>query len=726
MTHTASPPSGNPALDAALAYAGLGLRVVPIEPGKKAPRLAAWQKAATTDRATIENWWTNLYRDHGVGIALGELEDFATVPTYVFAVDIDGDSHGVDGEAAWTDACAGREVPDTWEAITGGGGRHLLFSANVEVRNGKLADGVDIRGAGGQIVAEPTVHPSGQRYAWADGAAPWERPVAPAPAWLIDALQRPVEPPRAPQAATGDVGSRPGDLWAAQTPWSDLLGRDGWTYDRTGRDGEERWVRPGKDKRDGISATVNYRGSDVLKVFTSSVPHLAAEQTYTKLGYLAATRHGGDHSAAASWLASQGYRTDELDGWVDVVAETPAAGDLTPGGEVGAPEGWPIASADEIDAVLSGDYEPPRPEIITRSDGCALLYRGKVHSLAGEPGGGKTLFALHGAVEVLDAGGTVVVVDHEDRLDTAVRRLVALGAAPDAIRARFRYVSPTFAIVGGGVPTNVLEASVGADLVIIDSMGEALAHDQLDQNKDDEVSAWMSKVARRLADGGAAVLLIDHVIKDSEHRGRWAIGSQRKLAAIDGASYTVTTRKALSRTESGHLLVKCSKDRLGNYQHDATVADVRLVPRGDDISVSVAPPTTAGPDGSELLTGYMERISRFLEEMGAPMSGRAIEASVSGKGVHIRTALRQLIELGHVEVEGAGRAVIHRSVRPFREDDDLLDGAFASRVPNASQRVPDAVEAFASRVPAFKGDADAIATSADPPEPPRPRDADWL
>ncbi len=546
----------------------------------------------------------------------------------------------------------------------------------------------------------------------------------PAPAWVLTALQRPVEAPR-PAAPAADVGTRPGDMWAAQTSWRQLLEADGWTFDGVGRDSDERWVRPGKEARDGISATVNYKGSDVLKVFSSSVPNLRAEETYTKLGYLAATRHGGDHSAAARWLAGQGWRTpDDLGDWADVVP----SGTVTTGEGAVAdepPAGWPIATLDEIDAVLSGNYEPPRPEILQRSDGAALLYRGKVHSLAGEPGGGKTLFALHGATEVLDAGGIAVVVDHEDRLDTAVRRLVALGARPDDIRARFRYVTPTFAIVGGGVPTNVLEASIGADLVIIDSMGEALAHDQLDQNKDDEVSAWMSRVARRLADGGAAVLIIDHVTKDSEHRGRWAIGSQRKLAAIDGASYMVNTVKALSRTDAGHLVVKCSKDRLGNYQHGSTVAEVRMTPDGDEIGVVVTPPASSGPDGGELLTGYMERISRFLEEMGA-MSGRAIEATVSGKGTHIRTALRQLVELGHVQVEGQGRGVIHRMVTPFREDDALLEAPFASRVPTASHRVPDAVGGTASRVPALKGDADAVPISGEDPPAPRPRDADWI
>ena len=126
--------------------------------------------------------------------------------------------------------------------------------------------------------------------------------------------------PPAPRPVGPKTGGRPGDAWAAATAWADLLQADGGTFlgDRTERaTGEpyQIWARPGQT--DHTSATLNYRGSDVLKVFTDGWPGLTQDATYTKLGYLAATKFGGDHVAAARHLRSEGWGDDEgFDGMV--------------------------------------------------------------------------------------------------------------------------------------------------------------------------------------------------------------------------------------------------------------------------------------------------------------------------------------------------------------------------------------------------------------------------
>ena len=78
-------------------------------------------------------------------------------------------------------------LPDTLEARTGGGGHHIIFSypQGVEVRNsaGKIGEGIDVRGEGGYIIAPPSLHASGQRYAWLNDHAP-----APVPDWLLKLL----------------------------------------------------------------------------------------------------------------------------------------------------------------------------------------------------------------------------------------------------------------------------------------------------------------------------------------------------------------------------------------------------------------------------------------------------------------------------------------------------------------------------------------------------------
>src|SRR5438067_5020800 len=109
------------------------------------------------------------------------------------------------------------KLPATVEARTGSGGRHLLFKhPGILVRNDakkRLGPGLDVRGDGGFIVAAPSLHKSGKRYAWTPGAAPWERELADLPPWLLARLREPARSPlplqvRRPAEAAADVFAR--------------------------------------------------------------------------------------------------------------------------------------------------------------------------------------------------------------------------------------------------------------------------------------------------------------------------------------------------------------------------------------------------------------------------------------------------------------------------------------------------------------------------------------
>lgn len=327
-------------LDAALAYAARGWRVVPIPPGQKHPGIAAWQTAGTTDAERIRHWWTAA-PDHGIGIVTG-----ATSGLWVLDVDV---ADGKTGDETLAELEAAYEpLPATHEVLTGSGGRHLYFAwpDGHEVRNSagnRLGPGLDVRGEGGQVLAPPTIHPNGRPYV-VEASAP--DTIAEAPGWLLALLDAGDDHHEHAQRTTAltPAGDRPGDLWAAQTTWDDLLAADGWTCDGPSGDGGTGWTRPGKDRRQGISATVGYKGSDVLKVFTSSHPHLRAEGTYTKLGYLASTRHGGDHAAAARALAAEGFRAERP--WVDPVIALAGAAQPVEGEPW--PEPQPIAGPEPL------------------------------------------------------------------------------------------------------------------------------------------------------------------------------------------------------------------------------------------------------------------------------------------------------------------------------------------------------------------------------------------
>jgi len=202
---------------AALAYAALGWRVFPLhtvhegvcscgspactgtKPGKH-PRTTRGCLDATTDEATIHEWWTE-WPDANVGIATGR---------GLVVVDVDP-QHG--GDAGLED-CIARlgALPDTVECLTGGGGRHIYLSvpAGTEVRNSasKLAGGVDVRGDGGYVVAAPSGHASGRAYTWEISSRPDEVEIAPMPAAWLAALVRPAPKLRVIEGGRVGEGAR--------------------------------------------------------------------------------------------------------------------------------------------------------------------------------------------------------------------------------------------------------------------------------------------------------------------------------------------------------------------------------------------------------------------------------------------------------------------------------------------------------------------------------------
>ena len=58
------------------------------------------------------------------------------------------------------------------------------------------------------------------------------------------------------------------------------------------------------------------------------------------------------------------------------------------------------------------------PSMLDRADGETLLYAGKLNSIFGEPGTGKSWVALMAAIEALSRGGSVLWWDFEDKPDT--------------------------------------------------------------------------------------------------------------------------------------------------------------------------------------------------------------------------------------------------------------------------------------------------------------------
>lgn len=653
-------------LDYAQRYADLGIRVVPIPPGEKYPTgLGRWQDWATTDGDVLWSWWQDR-PDDGVGLALGPIVIGIgrDIPArWVFAVDIDGASHGADGEAVWQELCTRHgEPPDTWESITGGGGRHLLYAAPFEVTNAnQLPEGIDVRGAGGQIVVEPSVHPSGQQYQWLEGHEPWSRPLANAPDWLLDYVRAP-EPTseRLPAQPSERVGEEqaPGDLWAQAVTWRQLLERDGWTLHHTDRTGEEHWTRPGKDRREGTSATVGYGGSDVLKVFTSSVPDLVAEETYTRFGYLAATRFGGDHRAAAQALAERGYRVERPAPDADALGLT-AIGPERPTVVDGSTdrEATDAAPGSLIDWRTLWDEQQATDWLLE-----PLFARGRGHSIYAGQKVGKSLLvasvlvpaALGQAVLGRPEGEPlrVLYLDYEMTRDDVAERVEAMGYGPehaDGLEALAYHVLPSIPPLDtpdGGLAVLRWAQTHRADLVIVDTLARAVAGAE---NDADTYRAYYLYTGMPLKAAGIATARLDHAGKEADRGQR---GSSAKADDVD-VVWKLTAK------DDGRFTLESTHRRMGWVP-----AKVELTRNDDPLSYALA-------DGATWPAGTAGLAAR-LAELGADLD------------ITVRDAMQLLRENGG----GARKQAVVKALQHRRNGGSHPSGTALDEVIGSSLREP--------------------------------------
>jgi len=286
-------------LDHALLYARRGIRVIPIAPGEKYPAgIEAWQTIASSNPTTVTEWFTTTYKDWGVGICTGRAG-----ARQVFVLDIDEHDPQQSGSDTLADLEAEHgKLPDTVTVLTPTGGRHLYFTTPIAIRNDagkRLGPGLDIRGDGGQVLAPPTIHPTGKPYAFEEGYSITDILPADAPDWLIKRLTAEPKIDRT-RPADGDIfltdPNSPSTRYNNATNWQTILTNDGWTYVYQGTDGTEYWRRPGKTT--GISASLNHNGNDALIVFSSNAP--VPEGGYSRFGYHAQRHHQGSWKQAAA------------------------------------------------------------------------------------------------------------------------------------------------------------------------------------------------------------------------------------------------------------------------------------------------------------------------------------------------------------------------------------------------------------------------------------------
>ena len=310
----------------------------------------------------------------------------------------------------------------------------------------------------------------------------------------------------------------------------------------------------------------------------------------------------------------------------------------------------------DLTDVLAGHYTPPAPTVGARSDGVGLFYPERLHTIASESEGGKTWLALASARVELDVGNAVVYMDFEDDEGGIVGRLLALGASRDSIRDRFAYIRPEESIraLGNREDLEQVLGDLRPTLAVLDGVTEAMAMHSLEMKDNTDIAVFGALLPKWIASSGPATVALDHVVKDREQRGRYAIGGVHKLNGLNGAAYVLENRTPFTIGTVGRSTVYVTKDRPGQIRrHTLPASDRRhwfadLVMTSHNeafVEVDLTPPVDKPEDFRPTI--LMGRIAAALAEHG-PLSQRRLMAAAKGNSGSKRDALELLILDGYV------------------------------------------------------------------------------
>ena len=670
----------NRTLQAALNFHEAGICVIPAKvDGSKAP-FANWKQyqAEKPSREQIIEWFKDGHQ--GIGIVTGAVSGGLEM------LELEGRAvkDGLLGEAV--DMAIASGLGDLWNLIISGytemtpsGGLHFLYRIVDEAVPGnyKLArrpgenDSVEVlvetRGEGGFVITAPSsgaTHPSGKSWEMVTGS--------PATIASITFEQRnaihnifaaqdkmPAREDIKSILTKDNQGDRPGDEYNQQATWKEILEPHGWRKVYT-KNGETYWRRPGKNI--GISASTGKNESDNLYVFSTSTK-FDAGRPYSKFAAYALLEFDGNFSEASRVLRSKGYgKPNDSFPTLDNVIQLPTR-------EVDGIE--PISYEEstwrtiDLQPFLDGTFEPPKTEIFKRTDGEALFYPGKVHSIYGESESGKSWIAQIAVAEQLKENQRVIYIDFESDAVDIVNRLKFLGVSHAEILQFFSYVRPDTSY-NPSDPNWQKILEKGTRLVIIDGVTEALNLWGKETKDNDGITQWMRIFPRVIASrSGACVVTIDHVTKDRETRGRFAIGGQAKLATIDGSAYLVEPLEALAPGRIGSLTVRVTKDRPGFVRRIAglyrksdrtqEVAVITIDSQGEQMQVVIAPPMLE----EELMAAKADKLDREIVEFihGHPgcRKGAATKSVVGFDDKKVLAEIDILIQDGVLENRGSAK-----------------------------------------------------------------------
>lgn len=674
---------------------GRGSLCPPKTRGKHPSLGNAWQKNTLASGADVQAWFEDHPRDN-IGIATG-------ADSGLWVLDIDG-SEGINTLTSLT--AEHGPLPMTRIIRTGSGGLHYYWRhpAEFEPRNSTswIGPGIDVRGRGGQVVAPPSTSGRGGYEVIA------AHPVAEAPTWLLSIVAD-----HATMSAAGataevkgaervDVEFIPAKvLELAGTLVEADAGRFRHFYAIVAACFEHGYTQ-------GQAVTIVAPWCVAVGKFVGRIEAEVA-RSWGKLEVEAAKANdwvdgiAGPGSiktpAPAQPASTQPSPTPPVDGTTALAIQPSTdTSDDDPTLDLFDPTWRPV----DLEPILTGTYVPEIPSLLPRTDGHSLLYPGRVHSLHGESESGKSLVAQAECARLVKTGAAVLYIDFESDAPAVANRLLEMECTPDQIRSAFTYLRPDNDPRKFAHEREELAAVLRADhtLIIIDGVTDALGIFGAGSTDNDEIAAFMRSFPRMLArKTGAAVVLIDHVTKDADSRGRYALGGQAKMNALDGSAFVVEVTEPLGRGMRGSVTLRVAKDRPGGVRPhagafrktDRTQEAARVVvdSTSGSIIVTVEAPANAGHTASGSAdqwrpTNAMLKVSRFLERAVTPVSLRNLRDGVDAKAETVDKAVALLEASGYVKVEdGPRRARLHSSIKAYDPDQDPLSETYIGWVDEA-------------------------------------------
>lgn len=312
---------------------------------------------------------------------------------------------------------------------------------------------------------------------------------------------------------------------------------------------------------------------------------------------------------------------------------------------------------------LAGTQEPI-PSTIMRDDGATILYEGKLNSVYGQPGTGKSWFALMACKATVDGGGRVLWWDFEDMPETLARRAAVIGFTDVVNPTKFRYAGrelkseTTETMFAKRQAISWLESGDSCGLVVIDAAEQAGC-----PADGSDVGQWFNQMVKPFRASGIGVLLLDHVPKRQD-RPTGAIGSQSKLARLDGVGIYLSGTP-WTQHDNGRLTLTIQKDRQGQVR--TALGKPMAYLTGDWIDGAFTYAFVTPQTSTERLSDAL--LDLLYQHTDGIHGQRQLRDALGCSPNALSGVLKALIADGMITADKDGRAMLYKVTDKAVEDD---------------------------------------------------------